>query len=295
MGFLAKVGRADPAKDIIGFLQHERKMELMEEGAKRETRRMNIVEAAEKREATRFTREKQKEAEREAVLNSEINITTHPLFLGIPDEVKEATLKHFQDEGIVDERGVGITRNIKDEVDKIESTAGLFKQFMLPVVDIHKNNFIQKDKELRELLATGEDPNSSKVQKLKMEVDALYKTYNASEKGYLGHLRNIKEGKIAHEQKLEQIEARKVADKVTDKTTAEQKNVQAIIDSRKKSTGEILSYEEAFGIWNSMKGKTKEDWLLEIYAEEIKAGATDEEARTRLNEAATVWDETHAR
>lgn len=77
--------------------------------------------------------------------------------------------------------------------------------------------------------------------------------------------------------------------------TAEQKNVEAIQKSRKETSGEDLSYEEAFQIWNSMKGKSKEQWLLNMYSEEINVGGTDEEARVKLLEAAKMWDEVYAK
>ncbi len=77
--------------------------------------------------------------------------------------------------------------------------------------------------------------------------------------------------------------------------TAEQKNVGAIQKSHKEETGEDLSYEEAFQTWNSMKGKSKEQWLLEIYSGQIQEAATDEESREAVSKARAMWDEVYGK
>ncbi len=136
----------------------------------------------------RFNYAMQKEAEAQADYDKPVDITVHPMFLSLPDEVKPQVLKFFQDNGWINELGRGKKGDILQGVDTMEKTTPLFKQFFEPVVNAKKAKVLEAWNQLQEVTASG-DPK--KIQIAQKQFQDLSTDYISSSSQFDKHLENL--------------------------------------------------------------------------------------------------------
>lgn len=204
---LSAIGRS---RAIPRAMQAVSDLETAEVGRQVAKEDLGIRQAAETRTQTKFTRETKQFERQEEMLNSEMNLFTHPTYLAMSPEGQAKAGQYFASENAIDiETGIGVTRNINDTLTKFLSTKEVFTNIMGGEVEAKKNNFLALDKQVRELQAT--DPQSPKLEKLVQQRDIANTAYRQAEPGYLKHVKDL------------EIEEAKTLAKVPTGFTTEQK------------------------------------------------------------------------
>jgi len=176
-------------------LEKHRGEELAFQGRRTEMeeKRLKIAEdaAAQEREIKGFEIQKQKELE--ARREAPMDVTVHPGYLALPDEVKPKLLDFLRTRGATNEAGRGKTKDIGAAIKEIENNSILFKTFMEPVVAAQKQNLIS----LREKLS--KNPDDPKLQQQVKVADTQYQLSSGS---YDKYLLEITKAEMAEKTKL---------------------------------------------------------------------------------------------
>jgi len=170
----------------------------------------------------------------EAQLSRKIDITAHPAYLQLPDEVKPQVLKYFSANGFTDPNGVGELRNVQLGLQSIESHKDTFQGFMAPVVEAKKNKFVEEYKKLQDLRAQGLDDKDPKVQKQQAIVNQANMDYSASSGNFQKHI-----------DKLDEIEASK---KNTGGKSLQRKTRQTVDEKTRKTYAQDYDYDPGTGM-----------------------------------------------
>jgi hypothetical protein len=129
-----------------------------------------------------------KAAEADAASKRIVDITAHPMFLSLPDEVKPKALDWFASQGVTDPQGRGQVGQIMEGVKQIEGSKQLFNEFMGPVLEQKKAGVIQAYGVYRDALAKGDQKKAGEAlanfKKVSME-------YQASAGKFSEHLTNL--------------------------------------------------------------------------------------------------------
>jgi hypothetical protein len=131
------------------------------------------------------------EQEAAAKGKEKMDITTHPMFLGLPDEQKPQVLQWFASQGYTNDKGVGERDNIKRGVAEIEDQEKLFTHFMAPVVEANKQKHLAALQEKQDLLDAGKGEDDPKVQLATKAVADTGKLYGVSLNSYEKHVETL--------------------------------------------------------------------------------------------------------
>ena len=123
-------------------------------------------------------------AEQEKARKAPMDITVHPMYLALPEAQRPEVLKYFQSTGAVDERGVGESGRIMNEVDKIEKSEPLFKQFMTPTLEAQKKKITDLYEKIQK------NPDDEKLQK---EYQAEFNKYQMATGEFTKHISKLQE------------------------------------------------------------------------------------------------------
>jgi len=158
-----------------------------------EEKRLKIAEDAAEQERQIKGFEIQKQKELEARREAPMDLTVHPGFLSLPDNIKPKVLEYFQSKGYVNEFGRGKTKDIGAGVKEIEESASLFKSFMGPVIEAQKTNLITLEQKAME------KPDDQKIQQ---QLLAARKAYQLASGSYDKHILEIEKAEMAEKTKL---------------------------------------------------------------------------------------------
>ena len=142
--------------------------------------------------------------EQEDRQNRQIDITAHPAFLGMPEEVRPDVLKFFSSSGFTNEKGIGKVGDVMAGLQTIEGSKDLFQQFMGPVVESKKKAFIDQYTALQDELAKGTDPKDKKIQTMKAQMNKARMDYESSSGNLFKHLEKLDEIEAAKKQPVAQ-------------------------------------------------------------------------------------------
>lgn len=140
--------------------------------------------------------------EQEERMNRKIDITAHPMFLQLPDQVKPQVLNFFASSGFTDPKGVGEMRNIVQGIQMIEGTKDTFQGFMGPVVEAKKQKYIETYNALQDELAKGTDLKGKKVLTLQAQLKKSQMDYESSSGNFQKHLDRLDEIEAAKKQSV---------------------------------------------------------------------------------------------
>ena len=158
MGFLADVGRADPVSMIQSYKQK------------------NALLETSKTQLQALRNQLRKQAEEEALNKQPVNLTAHPYFLSLPDDLQKKTLDFFQSQGLVNENGIGERGNILKGVQYIENTTKGMQEFLKPLVEKQRQELIGIQ---RELAVVKNQPGKEKLaQQLAQKLQEKAQQYN---------------------------------------------------------------------------------------------------------------------
>ncbi len=128
------------------------------------------------------------QAEAKAKYDKPVDITVHPLFLSLPDEVKPTALKYFSENGWTDQNGKGKYGDVMQGVESMEKTAPVFKELFAPVVQKKKEATLQAWNELQEVQQSGDPKKIAIAQK---KFNDLSASYMASSSQFDKHLETL--------------------------------------------------------------------------------------------------------
>lgn len=130
--------------------------------------------------------------------NKPMDIKLHPMFLSLPDSVKEQALKSFADSGATNAEGIGKVGDIMSHLKTIESSTPLFQSLMKPVIDA-KAQLVQGA--WQDLQTAMQSNNPKKVQEAKLNFEKLNGEYHQALGGYQAHIDKLQTQQAARDLK----------------------------------------------------------------------------------------------
>jgi len=177
-----------------------------------------------------------------------VDITTHPMFLSLPDEVKPGTLKYFAENGYTDATGKGTAESVMQGAAAIEKSKPLFQSFMEPVIKAKQGEVMGAWNELREVQATGDE---KKIKIALAKFENLNGQYHQSLGKFDEHIKTLtdQENKMAIEM-AKKAETARIADEAN-KTRLKAAEIAAgkgekpsRVPFRDTETGKIFYYDK---------------------------------------------------
>lgn len=130
-----------------------------------------------------------------------LDMTMHPMFLGLPKESKDAALQSMYQMGLVNEAGIGKTGDIMKGVKNIMATEDLGKMVMQPIVAQRKEVALQAYNELQEEIAKP-NANPEKIKTLTAQFNKVNGAYQSSAGGFTKWLEDVQKNTQAKEIEL---------------------------------------------------------------------------------------------
>lgn len=127
-----------------------------------------------------------------------LDMTMHPMFLGLPKESKDAALQSMYQMGLVNEAGIGKTGDIMKGVKNIMATEDLGKMVMEPIVAQRKEVALQAYNELQEEMAKP-NANPEKIKTLTAQFNKVNGAYQSSAGGFTKWLEDVQKNTQAKE------------------------------------------------------------------------------------------------
>lgn len=119
----------------------------------------------------------QKMAEEEKQLNSPIDLTKHPIVMGMSEDVRKKWMDYGMSTGLVDQNGVTTQRGMKTLLGNIESSTKLFNEFVQDVkLGPARTDLEEKFKAYSKAQESGDD---EKMKKASEEYEKSYANYQS--------------------------------------------------------------------------------------------------------------------